>query len=50
MSKRCLLVSFHSSMVVVLSGIFIFRHPYRFAAGAGPDAFEWLMAGGGESR
>jgi len=49
--KRCLLVNFYSSMVaVVLLGIFILTHPYSFAAGVGPDAYEWLMAGGGESR
>jgi hypothetical protein len=50
-TKRCLLVSFYSSMVVVvLLGIFILTHPYSFAAGVSPDAFEWLMAGGGESH
>jgi hypothetical protein len=37
-------------VVVVLLGIFILTHPYSFAAGVSPDAFEWLMAGGGESH
>lgn len=47
--KRCLLVSFYSSMVaVVLTGIFILTHPYSFAAGAGPDVFEWLLLSGGD--
>ncbi len=50
-TKRCLLVSFYSSMVaVVLLGVFILTHPYSLAAGVGPDVFEWLMAGGGEYR
>jgi hypothetical protein len=33
-------------MVLALLGIFILTYPYDFTAGAGPDAFEWLMAGG----
>jgi hypothetical protein len=46
-TKRCLLVSFYSSMVaVVLLGIYILTHPYSFAAGVGPDIFELLLAGG----
>ena len=49
-TRRCLLVSFYSSMVaLVLLGIFILTHPYSFAAGVGPDVFEWMMAVGGES-
>lgn len=47
-TKRCLLVSFYSSMVaVVLLGIYILTHPYSFAAGIGPDLFELMLASGG---
>ena len=42
--RRCVLVSFYSSMVaVVLSGIFILTHPYSYAAGVNPDVFQWLL-------
>jgi hypothetical protein len=47
-TKRCLLVSFYSSMVaVVLLGIFILTHPYSYAAGISPDIFELMLASGG---
>ena len=42
--RRCVLVSFYSSMVaVVLSGIFILTHPYSYAAGVNPDVFQLLL-------
>jgi hypothetical protein len=47
-TKRCLLVSFYSSMVaVVLLGIYILTHPYSYAAGISPDLFELMLASGG---
>jgi hypothetical protein len=47
-TKRCLLVSFYSSMVaVVLLGIYILTHPYSYAAGISPDIFELMLASGG---
>jgi hypothetical protein len=47
-AKRCLLVSFYSSMVaVVLLGIYILTHPYSYAAGISPDIFELMLTGGG---
>lgn len=42
--KRCLLISFYSSMVgLVLVGIFILTHPYSSAAGVSPDVFQWML-------
>jgi hypothetical protein len=43
--RRCILVSFYSSMVaVVLLGIFVLTHPYSYAAGVNPDVFQWLLS------
>jgi hypothetical protein len=43
--RRCLLVSFYSSVVaVVLLGIFVLTHPYSYAAGVNPDVFQWMLS------
>ena len=46
--RRCLLISFYSSMVaVVLLGVFILTYPYSPAAGISPDMFNLLLEGAG---